>query len=294
MFITDLDGTLFNEKRCIHPDDMEALELLGKQGIIRVFATGRSIYSFQKAMKHMGFSPTCSDMPVDYVIFSTGAGVMECAHGRVIASQSLSGTDVAFIAGYFDRLEIDYMVHKPVPDTRYFIYKVGKGNFIDASPDFRDRIAMYRDYGAPMTEKGINGFGAATEVLAIVPEPRGHLLADEIARELKEFSVIKATSPLDGASIWIEVFHPNVSKSAAAAKLAMNLEIEVKDVVAVGNDYNDLDLLAWAGKGFVVENAPDEIKRGFETVASHNACGVREAVFRGFAMEAVFQTQTMA
>ena len=84
MFITDLDGTLFNDKRVIHPDDMAALEMLGERGIIRVFATGRSIYSFQKAVENMGFSPSCTDMPVDYVIFSTGAGVMACRHGEII------------------------------------------------------------------------------------------------------------------------------------------------------------------------------------------------------------------
>ena len=166
------------------------------------------------------------------------------------------------IAGYLDQLEIDYMVHKPVPDTRYFIYKPGKGDLLSSSADFQARISMYRDYGAPMTEKGVNGFGAATEVLAIVPAPQGHGVADEIQLQLRDFSVIKATSPLDGESIWIEVFHPDVSKSRSAAGLANGLGIAVNDVVAVGNDYNDLDLLQWAGRGFVVANAPDEIKKG--------------------------------
>ena len=282
MFISDLDGTLFNEKRIIHPKDLAALEMLGKRGIIRVFATGRSIYSFQKAVENMGFSPSCIDMPVDYVIFSTGAGVMECHHGEILFSQSLTGGDVRCIAGYLDQLEIDYMVHKPVPDTRNFIYKPGKGDLQTSSADFQARISMYGDYGTPMTKTGVNGFGAATEVLAIVPAPQGHVVADEIQLQLHDFSVIKATSPLDGESMWIEVFHPDVSKSRAAAGLANALGIAQNDVVAVGNDYNDLDLLQWAGRGFVVANAPDEIKKGFEVVAPHTRCGVREAIVTGF------------
>jgi len=45
----------------------------------------------------------------------------------------------------------------------------------------------------------------------------------------------------------------------------------------VGNDYNDLDLLEWAGKSYVVENAPTDLKARFPAVASNNHGGVAEA-----------------
>ena len=332
MFVTDLDGTLFTDKRVIHEKDMAALKTLGKKGVVRVFATGRSIYSFQKAVALMGFSSDCNDMPVDYVIFSTGAGIMECSRGEIIKSESLKATDVWRISDCFDRHRLDYMVHKPVPDTRYFVYKtnnfggetaaVGDDCALDAgnarrespmrdtsktknprmensreehlkreksraedpksekNPDFHARIALYHRYGTPMGENGVNGFGEATEVLAIVPPARGHGVADIIQQTLSEFSVIRATSPLDGQSVWIEVFSPGVSKSRAASWLAGSLEVRQKDVMAVGNDYNDLDLLAWAGKGFAVANAPEAVRDRFETVPSNNMCGVAELVER--------------
>ena len=61
MFVTDLDGTLFTDEKMIHGKDLAALESLGMEGITRVFATGRSLYSFQKAIQAMGFSSTCND-----------------------------------------------------------------------------------------------------------------------------------------------------------------------------------------------------------------------------------------
>ena len=332
MFVTDLDGTLFTDEKMIRKKDLAALTSLGRQGIIRVFATGRSIYSFQKAVRHLGFSPTGGDMPVDYVIFSTGAGIMECTHGEIIKKKSLASTDVRQISAYFDSLGLDYMIHRPVPDTRYFVYKTGghgtgevsgsgqgsthkgigqisgrwgaDGHAVVATgsavndirqscredvrnkkhaerlknPDFHARIALYRQFGRPMGRKDGSNFGESTEILAIVPPCCGHEVADTVHRDLREFSVIKATSPLDGESTWIEVFHPLVSKSKSVAWLAARLGIRRTHVISVGNDYNDLDLLEWSGQGFIVANAPEDIRKRFEVVASNNRCGVAQVI----------------
>lgn len=290
MFITDLDGTLFNDERLINGKDLKALEYLGERGVIRVFATGRSIYSFRKAVEGMGFSPTCSDMPVDYVIFSTGAGIMECTHGAIIKKESLGPKDLNTISDCFDSFKLDYMIHKPVPDTRNFIYKIGNRQTSTGdgdnqgerseNPDFYARIELYRDFSSPMGKNGTAGFGEATEILAIVPPAHGHSMAKKVAEILKNFSVIKATSPLDGESVWIEVFHPHVSKSQATSWLTGKLGILQRDVISVGNDYNDLDLLSWSGCGFVVANAPDDVRMGFKTVASNNQCGVAEVIHK--------------
>ncbi len=333
MFVTDLDGTLFTDDKFIHPSDLAALEHLGKRGVIRVFATGRSIYSFQKAVTGMGFSPIGEDMPVDYVIFSTGAAIMECTHGEIIKKENLGPGDVCRIAQVFDDFDLDYMIHRPVPDTRYFIYKIadpaamagkeanesvrdgrnpmenvtvkdrsyGNVSLIDnvpagphggrnarsggkfceklpTNPDFYTRIAMYQEFCRPMTKTDLATFGESTEILAIVPSYLGHETADRVQQTLGDFSVIKATSPLDGKSLWIEVFNPRVSKSQAVAWLCECLDVHRNHVVAVGNDYNDLDLLQWAGRGFVVANTPSDLQKEFEIVASNNQCGVAEAV----------------
>lgn len=321
MFVTDLDGTLFTDEKIVHKKDLSALESLAREGVTRVFATGRSLYSFQKAIQAMGFSSTCNDMPVDYVIFSTGAGIMECTHGEIIKKESLGAKDVRVISGYFDALGLDYMIHRPVPDTRYFIYKKGylsrnggdkvctrfnknsgHGNVrVDAhvmssSPsqagscfdpghgedlensDFYARIALYQKFCRPMNKIEVAAFGESTEILAIVPACYGHELSNQVQQKLKAFSVIKATSPLDGKSIWIEVFPSQVSKSQSVAWLSSQLGVEQRHVFSVGNDYNDLDLLEWSGQGFVVDNAPEDVKRGFESVASNNRCGVAEVI----------------
>ncbi len=47
MLITDLDGTLLGSNGSLTKQDQEALLCLGNKGIVRVIATGRSLYSFK-------------------------------------------------------------------------------------------------------------------------------------------------------------------------------------------------------------------------------------------------------
>lgn len=271
MFITDLDGTLLNDDRRISAEDLNALEALGKMGIVRVVATGRSWYSFHKALVGLALAGPDNFLPVDYVIFSTGAGIMAFPSMELVCDHSLSQPEVHRIVDHFEAERCDYMVHRPIPRTREFVFRShGRDN-----PDFRSRIEIYRSWAKPMDERGINGFGRATQVLAIVPGQDDALATfDKTQIALPGLSVVRATSPLDHESMWIEVFPGNVSKSHGAAWLAHRLGMERNNVVAVGNDYNDLDLLHWAGSGFVVANAPPDLKSKFRTVASNNNSGV--------------------
>jgi hydroxymethylpyrimidine pyrophosphatase-like HAD family hydrolase len=102
----------------------------------------------------------------------------------------------------------------------------------------------------------------------------------EIKCGLPGLSVVHSTSPLDHASTWIECFHPGVSKGKTAAWLATELGVGSSGTVAVGNDFNDLDLLDWAAHAFVVANAPDALKRRFQQVSRGGCGGVAEAVQR--------------
>ncbi|MBI9091576.1 MAG: HAD-IIB family hydrolase [Desulfobacterium sp.] len=274
MFITDLDGTLLRDDKQLADADISALGALGKRGITRVVATGRSWDSFKEIMEELGFMGPGRVLPVDYVIFSTGAGIMAFPQANLIRQYSLGQGDVDRITTYFEGQGLDYMVHKAIPRTREFVFRShGRSN-----PDFWSRIELYRQCASAMGSGKINGFGRATQVLAIVPKNEALGVVTKARRLLPGFSVIKATSPLDHRSVWIEVFPRFVSKSQAASWLGTRLGVDPANVVALGNDYNDQDLLDWAGHGFVVDNAPTDLKSRFRTVCSNNRCGVARAI----------------
>ena len=276
LFVVDLDGTLLTSERQIRNEDLQALTTLRQRGYLVAIATGRSNYSFDQLVEKLGHFRPSGTLPVDYVIFSTGAGIMDFPGNRILKSCSLSPEDVRRSSRYLETAGLDYMIHKPVPDTRYFLYSSNGGN----NPDFDLRLEMYRRFATCLTPESLDNFGGATQILCIVPDDKGHEVAAEIAGTLKQCSVIKATSPLDGKSIWVEIFAPTVSKSKAVKWLADTVGLGQNKVCAVGNDYNDVDLLYYAGRSFIVANGPPSLKMLFQSVASNDDCGVSEAVAR--------------
>ena len=91
MFITDLDGTLLRDDKRLADADISALEALGARGIPRIIATGRSWDSFREIMEKLGLMGPGRVLPVDYVIFSTGAGIMAFPQADLIQQSSLGG-----------------------------------------------------------------------------------------------------------------------------------------------------------------------------------------------------------
>jgi Cof subfamily protein (haloacid dehalogenase superfamily) len=274
LFVTDLDGTLLTDEKRISANNLGVLRALQRSRCRTAIATGRSDYSLLKLLDQLGFSQNGTDrLPIDYYIFSTGAGVMSGMERSVLKTAALSCDDVLAITAILDQCHIDYMVHRPVPDTRWFVYR----HHGEPNPDFFARLAIYQQYARQYSPEALSHFGAATEVLCIIPRAREAEL-DALVWRLSRYSVIRATSPLDHQTLWLEIFPPTVSKSLTLSWLAEFLRVKRDFVCAVGNDYNDTDMLAWVGSGFAVANSPASIKDHFPVVADNNCDGVAGAV----------------
>ena len=87
LFVCDFDGTLLRSDRSFSNDDLEALKRLGMLGIARAIATGRSLYSINTI--------PISNLPVDFLIFSSGAGISKHPDGRIIRKTSLESREVS-------------------------------------------------------------------------------------------------------------------------------------------------------------------------------------------------------
>jgi HAD superfamily hydrolase (TIGR01484 family) len=270
LFIMDFDGTLLRSDRTVALEDRDALRLLGELGIIRAIATGRSLFSFNTV--------TISNLPMDFVIFSTGAGVTQYKGDKIIRRVHLEPRQVDRASEVLKAYRLDFMIHHTIPDNhRFAYYRTNRKN-----ADFDRRLELYSRHADMLTETS-NSFGPATQLLAVVPARNGTAILDTIRNELVDFNVIQTTSPLDGKSTWIEIFPATVSKSQTAAWLAEELQIDKRQTVSIGNDYNDLDLLDWTESSYVVDNAPADLKNRFTTVASNNNGGVAQAARRWMA-----------
>lgn len=263
MVVTDLDGTLLNPQHQISDKDFQSLKLLGDKNIYRVIATGRSLYSLNKVLP--------SDFPIDYLIFSSGSGIINWNTKEILYAQSLKPEEVAIIASLLIKMNIDFMIHKPIPDNHHFFYhQTGHEN-----PDFERRIKIYEKFAQPL-KIAPKAFGSACQLLAIILNDVS--IYKGIKNKLIQFKVIRTTSPLDGNSIWVEIFSQVVSKGSAAAYLSQRLGCSPDSVLGIGNDYNDLDLLNWTEHSFVVANAPYDLRQKFEITDSNCNSGFTKAI----------------
>ena len=272
LFITDFDGTLLGSDGTFAQRDLKALETLSRHGVRTAVATGRSLHSF--------INSPGADLDVDYIIFTTGAGVARQPGYELLYQLNLSAEMVAQTLEVMSNSSLDFMLHHPLPDNHTYLYRrVNPDN-----TDFESRLERHGEFGQELDDMHMNGFGEASQFIAVVPVEKSRAALESVRNDLPDLSVVHATSPLDHESSWIELFHPGVSKGKTAAWLASELNIDLRNTIAVGNDYNDLDLLEWAEHSFAVENAPDDLKCRFETVSSNNEGGVAEAIDRWFAV----------
>ena len=75
-----------------------------------------------------------------------------------------------------------------------------------------------------------------------------------------------------------EVFAEGVSKADGAAWLLERHGIDRRRVLALGNDFNDESLLAWAAESRVVANAPAALRQRFDVVPDNQEHGFSVAV----------------
>ena len=263
MAVTDLDGTLLNGNQQVSNDDFNTLVELGSQGVIRVIATGRSPFSFQRVM--------AADFPIDYLVFSSGAGIMDYKTREILYSMNLPETIVHAIAKTLRNLGVPFKVLAPVPGNHHYVYYRNG----ELHPDFVRRMETYRGYEKPISFDPPN-FGEACQFLIILPPDPARY--EELSSLFKGVKVIRATSPLDHRSIWMEIYHQDVSKGNAVDYLCNLYQINRSEVMGIGNDYNDTDLLGFVGQPFVVANSPEELKGLYKTVGSNDESGFSEAV----------------
>jgi Cof subfamily protein (haloacid dehalogenase superfamily) len=265
MVITDLDGTLLQTDGEISTANVSTLEDLGRRQIIRIIATGRSLYSARKVLSR--------SFPIDYLIFSSGAGILDWNTQQLLVAHHLSGEEISLASSLLIAYELDFMIHKPIPDNHHFLYRAtGQEN-----PDFVRRCQRYQTFASPL-DAVVTDFNKACQLLAIDPSRGSQSKYDIIKKQLGDLKVIRSTSPMDGVSTWIEIFPKSVSKGLAGEWLAREHNANRATTLALGNDYNDLDLLQWAGNSFVVRNAPSDLKQIYRTVSSNNEDGFTDAV----------------
>ncbi|MCB6974030.1 MULTISPECIES: HAD-IIB family hydrolase [Butyricimonas] len=263
--IIDLDGTTLPRGwNSLSEENKKALEEAGCAGITRVLATGRSVFSFRNALPE--------GLPIDYMVFSSGAGIMHWNDQRLLCTRELSPEETLDIATMLWEYDINFTIQQPIPDNHHFLYR----NTSPLHEDFRRRVENYPGLGTSIqSTRDIRG--GATQFLVIL-DSKQLQLHGEIQEKLSGYSVIRSTSPIDNQAIWTEIFARDVNKGSSCQILLDQLDIRYDECAGLGNDYNDIDFLERCGHPFIVANAPEPLRGKFNNVTSDTNNGLAEFI----------------
>lgn len=264
--ITDLDGTILPCGGAISRETLQSLYAAEAENIIRIIATGRTLYAARKIIP--------DDFPIDYLIFSSGVGIMDWKNKKIIRACHLRPDETRSIATYLWEYGINFTIQQEIPDNHHFYYTL----FYPIHEDYRRRVEKFREFGKPISQV-VQILTAATQFVVILSASQLSLI-EKIKTGLKHYSVVRSTSPIDQQAIWIEIYPPGVNKGTASRYLLDQLHIPMQQCAGIGNDFNDTDFLDICGESYLVANAPVRLKPHYKTVASDKDNGFSEFIFK--------------
>ncbi|GEK92103.1 sugar-phosphatase [Alkalibacterium kapii] len=256
----DIDGTLLNTDRKVTKEVKEAIHAAKQADIRVVLCTGRPFPGVVSLIEELELNETD-----DYVISYNGALVQNTHTEEKIIDYTLTHDDYLFLektareAGSHFHAIHNEGVFTPNKDISKYTVREA---FIIGLPLF------YRTPGEMDPSSSYNK-------MMMIDEPP--VLEAAIAR-LPE-SLWENYTLLRSEPYYFEILNKKASKGKAVKALAEHLNIDRKQVMAIGDSGNDIDLVDFAGIGVAMENATDEVKAVADVItASNNNHGVAHAI----------------
>lgn len=236
LIVSDVDGTLFRSGNKIEEQTIGLIKQYQQAGGIFTLATGR----MKKAI-----DPFINKLKIRVpVIVYNGAQVIDPLNNQVIFSCQLAPS--------FAEKALDIVSEFPVSPIVH----------IQQQPYVKE---YNQDILAHMNKDGIECLITDSLAEHILKSPTKILIIGdpkvlhEVQQALLEENLTGYQAVFSDKN-YLELLPEGASKGSALRVLASNLGISLKDIVAVGDERNDISMLTQAGMGVAVANAADEVK----------------------------------
>jgi len=266
MVVTDLDGTLLQADNSISAADRQTLERLGMLGLCRVAATGRNLYKVRLVLNE--------NSPFDYVIFSSGAGIMDWKTQKLLRAMSIPEGITQELTNYLISEKHNFKISRELPDNHNF----GWWESYDC-PELKRYVEHHKKFGEAIQIDPDHLF-PSSQFLMFFPigSNQFELVKEKVQLAFPELSIIKTTSPLNPGYIWMEIFPNSVSKAHGIEEICRITGVSQQNTLGIGNDFNDLEMLEFTQHSYVVDNAPEELKMKYLNSLAHYENGFSHAV----------------
>ena len=196
----------------------------------------------------------------------------------------------------YDPTDKRVVMHRPIPcDTARQIVAIAREAYPDVLVSaevmdqwFTDRLSQTYLTQTAMTHKPDlvapidQWLNQPITKLLLLGEQQGIKMLSELLsrRFLHQVAMVQTEMTL------LQIMHATVSKAAALKTVAAELGLEREQVMAIGDNANDVGMLLWAGIGVAMANAAPEVIAAADYVTDHHdadgvAKAIREIVVKG-------------
>ncbi len=250
----DMDGTLLNDNHQVSDRTKIAIQKAKDKGVNIVLSTGRIL----KSALQYGM-----DLDIGSPIVACNGAIIVNEQQEIIYKKPMDKNIIEHILDIGKRNNIYYHFY-----DEYGLY---------ANTLIEEVIGFYNTPSANMEglDLNINIFKEKQEILMrsdldilkfiFIDSSMEKLF--KVRNELDQMVDISISSSWDNN---IEIMGKNVSKGEALTYLTNQYNINSKEIIAIGDNENDLSMLEYAGLGVAMGNSRDEIKGASDYITSNN------------------------
>lgn len=276
LIASDLDGTMFEKGNVIPETNLKAINDINNSNINFTICTGKT-YSL--------FKNICQDIGTGYGIFGNGNQIINLKTGEEIYRKLLRNEDVLFCINTAKKLKL----HVHLYTNKEVITE--KLLYMDL-----------RNFELTKNDKNIDlEFKIVTDIQEYVERENPEILKLVISAEKnlaslkKEFAknknlqvnlirkVDKYRDEIIGKEYeYLDIMPAGINKEQALEVLENYLKIDKSEVLAIGDNLNDLEMIKDSGVGIAVANAYDEVKEvaNYTTTTTAQNGGFAEAIYK--------------
>lgn len=263
MLCLDIDGTLLNSNHEISTRTKKAIKNLYREKDIRIILVS--------ARMPKGISFLQRELEIKEPIICYSGSLVLDKNYNAISNQYINVNQVKNIVKEANNYELHISLYK---DDKWLIEKNDKWAQIesDITNIKPELIKFSSELCSKEYENGLN------KILLIGDEHKVSDVCKILNTKFAEDLNIYPSKPT-----YLEIMNKNVSKTSAIKQLLEVYKINKSEVIAIGDNFNDIDMLKFAGIGVAMGNAPDGVKAISNHITlSNNEDGIAEVIYKYF------------
>ena len=278
LLVTDIDGTLLNPGFRISEGDLSALQAAHKSGIEIILATGR---------RHDYALPVAQELGIPVWMISSNGALIRSSAGETFYADRLPAATAGKLIHYMDEFRGHAVLTFDRPAQGALV--------LERVDDLHRSIARWIQSNSAHIQYVIPLEDALTEdpiqAMYCGSVSRMETLQNRLKQAdfLDEITVMRTQYDVRDLCI-LDILNRECSKGHALRRWAEHHGIPREQIMAIGDNYNDLEMLEYAGLPVIMGNASEELKQsGWPVTASNAENGVAAALEK--VLGAGFRTQ---